>query len=212
MLLVSFGSRVYGAKRDSSDRDFILVMKDEHRTWKDLQWFYEHGWLLRPKYPMQERAGFVDLKHWQFFLFEHQTFLMMLRQHALCALECLFLPSEHVWIQTQSFLEDWVCDRALLRESILHLATCHWEEAEQLFASSVQRDILDAKKKISHCFRFLLFGEQLAKTGMITDYKAASFWQREVVREAPEEWAYFQEKVLPHYLSLRQQFCEACGE
>ena len=213
------GSHAHGCARETSDHDIFVVMEDDGRKWFGMQWMYREGWVARePARYRGARRAFIGKPDVQLWIFQPATFSAMLAGHALCAIECLFVPPACVWKQTLDLRADFELELAALQRSVETAARIHREKAERLFTTQPPKgrrrkplppDPAQARKQLAHALRFLEYGRQLAQHGALTDLGASNTIRAEVVG-CSGGWAELERRFTSVYKERLAAFRKAC--
>ena len=152
-----YGSRVYGNHHDNSDYDFIFVVNKK------------------------EESLLIQWKEIDANIYSKEEFVEQIKSHEISVLECLFLPEEKVIKSSQSFLNDFVLDKASLRNSVSQKASNSWVKGKKKFLIEKDFNPYIGKKSIWHSFRMLDFGTQIAKEGVIYDYSQSNHLYQDIL-------------------------------
>jgi len=229
-----FGSSAYGNTTSASDKDIILVAKEEldkktTRKWKDMEWLHAHGWLQRLKDTFKDcRRDFIGYVDFQCWIYSPKTFQILLNNYVPFAVECMFLPKENVWMQMEEFHMPNPLDHASLSISYKMVAEAHFERAKLEFGdhhekSQIKRgrfakgrgelklktepwNLYQSKKTLFHALRILEFGCQLVEHGKIKDLSAANQSKQMLLNVPGEEWDSHLAVFLPLYESALERF------
>lgn len=177
VLLIPYGSRVYGTHKDDSDYDYIAVVPENRRADTGTEF-------CRNKVNVH--------------IYNRRDFQDQLHRHKIHALEAYFLPDR----PCAGF--EFRLDLGTLRSSLSEKASHSFVKAKKKIA--VERDFYAGWKSLFHSLRILTFGVQIATAGRIIDYSAANaHWF--AIREAQQyNWDYFQGKYQPVYNALATEF------
>jgi hypothetical protein len=152
LLVLNWGSRVYGTHRPESDYDFAVVL--EQATAVDWERF---------DCTFSEEIYFDD-GHVNGTMCRWNKFEAKLREHRLETLELIFLPPAHVWLQ-RCELPVVQLDHAVLRRTLFYEVHHSLQKGRRhLFEDNLPRKM---KKEIFHALRYVLFTEQLLDHGRI---------------------------------------------
>lgn len=143
----TYGSQVYGTATAQSDTDLIIVVAEMDEKLKDLLPF----------------KG-VDIN-----MFEKSVFQELIKEHEISVLECLFLKSEHIWKEEQIW--NFKLDLPTLRKSCSAKSSNSWVKAKKKLTVEKDLNIYVGQKSAWHAIRILDFGQQIATTGEIKDYR-----------------------------------------
>lgn len=178
LLLVPYGSRVYGTNKDDSDYDYIAIVPANRRANTGEEFV----------------RGETNIH-----IYNRYDFTKQLAQHKIHALEAYFLPSGEV-AKEFSFNLNLIT----LRHELCQKASHSFVKAKKKI--DVEHDHYVGWKSLFHSLRILTFGIQLGSGGKISDYSAANhFWLD--IRDARQyNWEYFKVKYQPIYNSLATEF------
>ncbi len=181
--IFSYGSRVYGYK-DVSDHDLIYVI-----TAKDLVAY-------------KEQEQFEDLNT-DVTVYSHDEFLRELANHEISALECMYLPKQHVHVLhpiLEPLFNNVPINKASLRSAISKKASNSYVKAKKKLIIEEDYDLECSIKSMFHSFRIFNFGTQIANDGKISDYAAANEKYIEVIQTymgANANWEKIHEALKP---------------
>jgi hypothetical protein len=173
VLLVPFGSRVYGTHAEDSDHDYIAVVPAGRRR--------------IPREYMTERTNIL--------VYNARAFQAQLHKHEIDALEAFFHPDGACRGRFTFRLRP-----RRLRNALLRKASHSWVRAKKkmLLAGDARRGC----RSLFHALRILQFGVQIATQGRIADYGAANGYWFEIRDAAGADWAYFEGRYRPSYNAL----------
>ena len=176
--IYAYGSRVYGtADEYRSDYDFIIIANSDIND-------------------REIRNGNLNIH-----IYNPDHFRELLLGHKIFALECFFLPEQHRVLNLDEF--SFVLDKNKLREEISSKSSNSWVKCKKKI--EVENEAYLGKKSLFHAMRIVLFGTQIAKTGVISDYAAANhLWDE--IQELPDDWNVLKAKFQPQYNSLLTEF------
>lgn len=175
-----YGSRVYGTHKDKSDHDFIVIADCEQTGQQ-----FDSGDLTVHLY---------NLEHWQRALQEHRIF----------ALESIFLPAS-LKIQEHKVMP-FHLDHAALRKEISSVSSNSWVKAKKKI--EVEREYYLGFKSLFHCMRIPIFGTQVAKDGVISDYAAGNYLWTRIMQDIDftRPWESWKEEYQPVRNQLLTEF------
>jgi len=178
VILVPYGSRVYGTASDQSDYDYLAIVPANRRANTGEEY-------------MRDKVNI--------HIFNRYDFQQQLDRHKIHALEAHYLPDSEVAKQFKFKL-----DKVKLRHELCEKASHSFVKAKKKIDK--EKDYYVGWKSLFHSLRILTFGIQMAEHGKITDYSAANhFWF--TIRDAGQyNWGYFKEKYQPVYNELATQF------
>ncbi len=151
--LYVYGSQVYGTVNSQSDFDFICIIQDSS--------------FLENKEYIAKLEKFGD-----FNFFTANEFDNLVKQHEITALECLFLDSQFILKEKQSFSFD--LNLPQLRHAISSKSSNSWVKSKKKFIVEEDFNPYIGKKSAFHSLRILNFGTQIAKYQRILNYSSAN--------------------------------------
>lgn len=161
-----FGSRVYGTHSESSDFDYVVVM--------------------RPGTLRAEPTYTKDEHHYQ--VYSCEEFLAKVNSHDIQALECICLPKS-MWGKKNGYnwIKEFKLDKSKLRESISTTANHSWVKGKKKLIISADYDKHAGLKSIFHSIRILGLGIQLGTQGVIYQYSEFN-WLWTELKKLGEEY------------------------
>jgi len=138
------GSRVYKTHTEKSDHDLILVCKN----------FFE--------------SNNIDVH-----VYTESAFELALRNHDIQILECIFLPKELIYKETNNYSLE--LDKLKLRPAISTISNNSYVKAKKKLIISGDYDLNLALKSFFHSYRIIDFGIQIASEGKITNYSSCNW-------------------------------------
>ena len=192
-----YGGRVYGTHSETSDHDFIVI--------------YE-GWDGK-SIPDKNDGKQIDneicnttlhVVNVTLHLFSYVTWNERLANHKIDALECHFLqPNTDYQLSSYPF----TLDKTLLRKEISSVASNSWVKCKKKL--EVENDYYTGIKSLFHSFRIPMFGRQIARDGIISDYhEANSLWFEEFqpMLESRPTWEDIKTIYKPRHNELMTDF------
>lgn len=137
-----FGSTIYGTDNKKSDVDYNYVVKSDAPL----------------KYSIEKPDISISV-------YDEQTFIQMIKDHHIQALECIFSQQDHPYMQYYEL------DKTKLRHAISSVASNSFGKA---FKKMMQGDLYIGQKSLFHSLRIIMFGIQIAKHGKIIDFEEAN--------------------------------------
>lgn len=195
----NYGSRVYGTHKPTSDYDIFIVMDKQNPPLE----FYGDGYFY--KYELH-RGNDYDV-----VIFSLENFKTLLRVHMLCAIECVFLPSEFIpvyKVDLRPFFMEEAFSIPALRKAIGHESSYSFNLAKKCI---LKNDTYRGLKNLFHGIRYTLFAMQILATKQITDYRCANNYYFEIMSyHNRTDWTWNDLKVRygPLYKQLRHKFAE----
>lgn len=172
-----YGSRVYGTNHQDSDYDFICVL--EHKEQDN---------------PL---AQFGDVTNYSVDEFQE-----LVNQHEISVLECLFLPTEFVLKQNQTF--SFSLNKSKLRESISAKSSNSWVKCKKKFLVEEDYNPYVGKKSAWHSLRILDFGKQIADHQKIIDFSTSNHFLLDIMQM--NSWEELNDKYKPIYNGVASSF------
>lgn len=156
-----YGSYVYGANNEFSDRDWIVVYRSS----------------MLPSGSFRDNAiSSVDRSH-QAVCYSRSGFRNAIDTYDIVALECAFLPREMVMLETMSFpVRKWVPKD--MAKAIISKASSSWH-----MAMKGSEDDERTRKNAYHAIRILKFGQQMAEHARIVDFSVANELRSQIMED-----------------------------
>lgn len=177
IVLVPYGSHVYGTNDYSSDTDFIMVVQDgidcddQYSTWDT-----------------------------DYSVFSKSHFQKLLDDQYISAIEAFFTTPVK-----GSFKEfSYKVNKSKLRESISQRASNSFVKCKKKLTVETGEERI-GMKSLFHSLRMLQFGIQLATTGHISNFSCANqYW--EAIKDIGPTWSLLNETLKPIYNQLSTDF------
>lgn len=150
-----YGSQVYGTYHEGSDYDFICIVKDKSKN--------------------NPLAKFGDITNYTV-----EEFQMIINNHEISALECIFLANEYVVKNNHQF--QFELDKSALRNSISAKSSNSWVKCKKKFLVEADYNPYVGKKSAWHALRILDFGTQIGTHGKIVDFSSVNWLFPEVMK------------------------------
>ena len=179
----NYGSRVYGTASESSDYDYILVIKDNSSFKKE----------------------YLKVNNYEYHFVKKSEFEQKLNDHKIDFLECYFAPKEMVFFE--HFRPKFEIDKWKLRKSISQVCNNSWSKCRKKIE---QGDYYIGIKSLFHSIRILHFGIQIAKYGKIIDYSECNNYWKEINDGEFYDWEYFKNKYKPLMNKKQSEFRALC--
>jgi predicted nucleotidyltransferase len=180
LLLVPYGSRVYGTHKEDSDYDYMAIVPANRRADTGTEY----------------RRNDVNIH-----IYNRYDFLVQLGRHKIHTLEAYFLPDSPV---VKDGFFKLKLDLVQLRRELSEKASHSFVKAKKKIDK--EGDYYVGWKSLFHSLRILTFGIQIATDGKITDYGAANQHWFDIRDAQQYNWAYFKEKYQPIYNQLATDF------
>lgn len=178
VLLVPYGSRVYGTYSDKSDHDFLVIVPENSKI---------------------DTGTELKKNNNSFHVFNSRDFAKQLEIHKIHALEGYFHPDG---LLKQHF--QFKLDKIALRHELSEKANHSFVKAKKKI--EVEKDFYIGWKSLFHSLRILCFGIQIANEGTIYDFSAANHYWVEIRDAQQYNWDFFKEKYQPEYNKLASYF------
>lgn len=195
LLEFHWGSIVYGTATESSDTDVISVVDDEIslKNCTNGIWEYFHEKWNRD-------CQFVN----------ESTWIEIVRNHGIQWLECYSLPEKNILMGDPSkYLKYFELDKWKVRQVCSQISSNSWAKAHKKMTVEKDYNLLAAQKSMFHCFRIMMFAEQIGKYGKIIDYSCANHYLDEIKKLGDAPWPVYKEKFQPVMNSIRSQMVKA---
>lgn len=175
-----YGSQVYGTAREKSDYDIIMIASH----------LLEH----------EERRVTVNGALLNIHIITPDKFLSDLKMHNIMNLECLFAP-DWARLQEKIVLSTEINIKKLIKNNLAQ-SYSSWQGGKM----KIQKyDFHRGLKSIFHSLRMIMFANQIAEHGKITDFSVANHLYSEIVDCDEIEWSYFREKYLALKIELEDK-------
>lgn len=173
-----YGSRVYGTAGPVSDYDFTVIAKGVNDG--------------------------VELRNGDYNIHLHTPshFQELIDRHSVVALECLFAPPEHRFVERWSF--PFKLDKSLLRREFAAKASNSWVKAKKKL--EVEHEYYIGKKSLWHAMRIIQFGTQIATNGRIVNFGSANSLYKGIVENETNEWAWFDAQYRVPFNNINTEF------
>lgn len=190
-----FGSTVYGTKTEQSDVDILCVVPDKIDTFEDC---YNH-------------ICQIDAGDTQYQFISESTWINMIQEHHIYALEGLWLPDEFIIKGVMKpYQEMFNLDKWKLRKTISAIAENAYAKCHKKLIIKEDFDLYKAQKSLFHAFRVLIFGRQIAESGHITDYGEANPIWEEIYAMDSVNWKDYKSEFKPRLNQTRSKMVELC--
>lgn len=180
-----YGSRIYGTNNDKSDWDILIVLNDSIIIDKNYN-------------------NCLTLDNNDITLITLQEFKNDLITHSMQRLELLWIPTSFILIDKVTPLSLFTLDLNLLRKSVATISTKCLAYAKILWLK--EHDFNKSKKNIFHSIRYVVFGIQIMKNGMITDYTEANKYYYRIFEDTSNDWNHYKKMYGMEAKNLYKQF------
>lgn len=178
VVLIPYGSRVYGTHSEKSDYDYIGLV------------------------PANRMVDTGTEYHWNnlnVHIYNRYDFQKQLERHKIHALEAYSMPDGYVAANFKFQL-----DLPVLRKEISEKASHSFVKAKKKIDK--ESDFYVGWKSLFHSLRILNFGIQFASKGKIYDYSEANNYWYEIRDAQQYNWEYFKDKYQSVYNELASEF------
>ena len=181
VLIMPYGSRVYGTANEKSDHDYLAVVlgKSHIQTGEEY------------------RNGDINIH-----IYTREDWQSQLNDHKVHTLEAYFLPDE---ICRKNF--QLKINLKKLRSTLSEKSSKSFVKAKKKIDK--EKDYYVGWKSLFHSLRILSFGTQIAKFGKIVDYSAANHYWFDIINNPQYEWSYYEEKYKKPHNELATEFRKA---
>lgn len=180
--LYKYGSMVYGSNTETSDEDYILILK------------------------RGQSGTILDYGNKSFVVHTPTSFQRGLWAHEPYALETFFLPADMVF-KSGHIWDFGKIDLSVLRHSFSAKSSHSFVKAKKKI--DVEKDFYRGKKSLFHSLRILDFGIQLAEHGKVQDFTSATErWWWDIYTDPSESWETYKVKYRPIHNGLLTRFRE----
>ncbi|CAF0994270.1 unnamed protein product [Didymodactylos carnosus] len=245
-----FGSHAYGtaSEQRQSDYDIVMVLKsrafDAHELfkWRNVNWLTRHNW-INPNFRHffsgeSDKTCFFDLgdREAPVWMYNVDTFCMLLRTNTMFAIECISLPEKLKWIEKRNFSDEFCIDDKMLEQSVINHSRSHLfmacknmtqilfpaenddmetrDEIEKMSKDPIWNhtqlpnnyNFYKTKKLIWHSIRLLYFGINIKRFNRLTDYTGANYLYEDLLAMESHKWIDFDKKYMPTYTELTNEF------
>lgn len=163
MGIFEYGSSVYGYKA-ADDLDLIVVAEGSFG---------------------KQQISYPDLAV-DVTMYDQATFELMVQEHEISVLECLFLPKKHVHVlhpTIERIIKHFTVNKATLRSSISKKSSNSYVKAKKKIIVADDFCVETSIKSMFHALRIYQFGNQLATTGKITNYRESNGFYMEIIKK-----------------------------
>ncbi|KAL6056841.1 Npa1 domain-containing protein [Balamuthia mandrillaris] len=203
------GSRVYGTYSPESDWDYIAVTMEPTRNLRAQDGTHGEGAVEESKFvPDLPFPPSMDLSIYEdqelgidvtFMTLQHFTILV--REHRMSVLECLYLPPQYVLLESVPF-ENQV-DADALRKAISWSASLKFDHAKRRYGEG---RVYKAKKLVWLSLRYFVFARQIVEKGAIYDYSAANSYWDDIKDFEPTSWEELSQRYKQAYKLEENKF------
>eukprot|EP01129_Flabellula_baltica_P005859 TRINITY_DN2147_c0_g1_i3.p1 TRINITY_DN2147_c0_g1~~TRINITY_DN2147_c0_g1_i3.p1 ORF type:complete len:273 (+),score=48.79 TRINITY_DN2147_c0_g1_i3:306-1124(+) len=171
-----FGSRLHQCDSIDSDYDYNVIVQGD----------YFFGCV--PCIGEWINVNCYHVDHWRDFL----------RDNVIWAVMMCWLPSSFVVLETVSF--DVGLRYPALQKAVITDASHNFVKAKRLWHQEGDYD--KSKKNVVHGLRWLYFGLQVLRDGLVTDYTEGNAEWFEIKDCVESDWDYYEKKYRPIYKDL----------
>lgn len=169
-----YGSRLYGCATEKSDHDYVIIVD------------YDGDLHYNLELPKTDACVYSEF-----------TFIKMIRNHDIVALECIFQNPKDPYAKLLEL------DLDKLRRSISSKASHSFVKAKKKI---LQGDYHVGKKSLFHSLRILNFGMQIAKYGKIVNYSSANSFCKLILNYHTTDWIMHEYRFKPIYNGKKSIF------
>lgn len=187
--IFEYGSSVYGYKA-ADDLDLIVVSEGSFG---------------------KQQISYPDINV-DVTVYDQATFEVMVQQHEISVLECLFLPKKHIHAMhpaMERIINNFKVDKATLRSSISKKSSNSYVKAKKKIIVAADFCVETSIKSMFHSLRIYQFGNQLATTGKITNYRESNGFYMEIIKKYMDSnvnWDDIHETYKPLHNELASAF------
>ena len=190
-----YGSTVYGTKTEKSDTDYIVIVDNDIDLYSYPNGIFEYH----------------DGNNNDYQFINESTFITMVMEYDIKALELLWLPKEYIVKGDMSvYLQYFSLNRWKLRQVISKLSSHAYAKAHKKMTVIEDYDLYKAEKSLFHSIRILIFGLQIAKYGKIVDYSEANKYMPVINGMKNSQWESYKEVFKPVLNQLRSELVVLC--
>lgn len=177
MIIVPYGSRVYGTNQPNSDYDFIAISNDSDARQSETE---------------------IRQKDINVTIYKKSDFQNHLNDHKIFALESWFNPNGLIKSNFK-----WELDLKALRHEISAKSSHSFVKAKKKI--DVEKEYYIGQKSLFHSLRILNYGIQIASGVKELNFSAANDYWDEIFN-ASEDWSYYKDKFQKVYNKLATEF------
>lgn len=178
--LYVYGGQVYGVASNQSDLDYIAIVDSDKE---------------------ENHMEFSSSKKLDVNIFNEKSFLNMIEDNEITALECLSLPESFILLQSKQY--EFKPNLSKLREAISQKSSHSFVKARKKIRYG---EYYIGRKSLWHSFRIIYFGIQMAKCGKITDFSAANHLYNDIVLNDNNDEKYYKTKYVGLHNELMTEF------
>ena len=195
ILSFDHGSYVYGTNSEKSDRDIIVIVDDNINLSDSVNGILE-----------------IDCEQYDFQIINEHTFIKMIYDHHIIAVESMFMQREHYSdyeLFKKKYSAYFILDKWKLRQVISAIVGNSYAKCHKKLVVKDDYDLYRAQKSIFHCIRLYMFAIQLASTGKIYNYaEANAYWYD--IKTMGSNWEEYKVKYKPVLNELRSTLVKYC--
>lgn len=179
-----YGSYVYGTYIEGvSDMDYIVIVPDSMQNLDDQQF---------------------ECNNKQCTVYTETTWIELLNECDVSAIECYFLPAKFIVKQSLKF--DVNVTREKIRSSFSRVSSNSFVKCKKKLEVKESFNPEVGKKSLWHSLRIIDFGIQILTHGSIVDYSSMNHMYDEIVKSKRNDWEFFKEQYKPVYNALKTKF------
>jgi predicted nucleotidyltransferase len=193
-----YGSYVYQTFNQSSDYDFLFIIKDTYSPQiknviiNDIENPINVDVLMLDKEYTNCQIKFVKESKWKQMLFNND----------IEAIEIFWLEPKYIIKNTKNF--EFCINYDKIRENVSRTASNSFVKCKKKLELTKEYRI--GKKSLWHSIRILMFGNQIMKYGYIKDYTEANIYYNDIVNNENNDWNHYKIKYKPIYNFLKSEF------
>lgn len=195
ILSFDHGSYVYGTNSENSDRDTIVIVDDNIDLSDSVNGILE-----------------IEQKPYDFQIINEYTFIKMIYDHHIIAVESMFMQCEHYSdyeLFKKKYSPCFILDKWKLRQVVSAIVGNSYAKCHKKLVVKEDYDLYRAQKSIFHCIRLYMFAIQLAATGKIYDYSESNeYWYE--IKTLGSDWIGYKSKYKPLLNKLRSTLVTYC--
>lgn len=200
-----FGSRAYKIHKETSDWDYVFVIKDDYNYErpKNEEVYYEYEQFTFTNHKESLR-GMIKYKDINIGLYKLTIFKRLLDEHLIWTLFCINIPEKENVIK-ESYKFNTLIRYIKLRNSVLMEVGRTWQKAKNLFVK--EKAYEKGRKLVFYTFLYLYWGINFKdKKGF--SYEEATKVKKEIDQTESNDWEVFVVKFENEYKNLKEYFTE----
>ena len=193
-----YGSYVYQTFNESSDYDFLIIIKDTYSPQ------IQNVIIDNLDNPIDVNSLMLDKEYTncQIKFIKESTWKQMILDNDIEAIEIFWLDAKYIVKNTKVF--EFCVDYDKIRKNVSRTASNSFVKCKKKL--EVAKEYKIGKKSLWHSLRLLMFGNQIMQYGSIINYTQANIYYNDIVCNNNNDWNYYKKKYQPIYNSLKTQF------